>query len=147
VKARPLPLGVEREGAKGSKHLRSSHDDESPTKHRRTGGDATAKDPSMLAEKDVLHHPLPNLFVRVLQENWIRCCGGEKDDETEIEIDVHALGDEALRAIKNRIGAYLHGIARRDAAWSQRKKWSGRARQEASQRTDSHPKLQWRASR
>jgi hypothetical protein len=56
-----------------------------------------------------------------MQENGTRCCCGGEDDETGIEIDVHALGNEALRASKNRIGAYLDGIARRDAALSQRK--------------------------
>jgi hypothetical protein len=80
-----------------------------------------------LAEKDCVNrlllslpprrgqvNPLPDLVVRVLQENGTRCCGGGEDD-------VHALGDETLCAIKNRVGAYLDGIARRGPALSERK--------------------------
>ncbi|KAL6629587.1 hypothetical protein ACP70R_029352 [Stipagrostis hirtigluma subsp. patula] len=126
------PTCIATSATKNPKRPRSCReDDPPPTKRRRAGEDggtpAAAKqaEAMSLEEKEAVNNqlvsllllgsgsrkvsPLPDSIVRLLQENRT----GRGDGNGDIEIDVHALPDDALRLIKNRVGAYLDDRARR----------------------------------
>ncbi|KAL6629358.1 hypothetical protein ACP70R_029123 [Stipagrostis hirtigluma subsp. patula] len=128
--------------AKKPKRPTSCREDEPPPKKRRRAGEdggtpAAAKpkreEAMSLEEKEAVNNqlvsllllgsgsckvsPLPDSIVRLLQENRTGCGDGNGD----IEIDVLALADDALRLIKNRVGAYLDDRARHQKAPKQSK--------------------------
>ncbi|KAL6629424.1 hypothetical protein ACP70R_029189 [Stipagrostis hirtigluma subsp. patula] len=134
------PACIATAAVKNPKRPRSSREEDPlPTKRRRAGGDggtpaaAKREEAMSLAEKEAVNNqlvsllllgsgsrkvsPLPDSIVRLLQENRTGC----GDENGDIEIDVHALTDDALRLIKNRVGAYLEDRARHDKAPKQSK--------------------------
>ncbi|KAL6629426.1 hypothetical protein ACP70R_029191 [Stipagrostis hirtigluma subsp. patula] len=134
------PACIATAAAKNPKRpISSREDDPPPTKRRRVGGDgstpATAKrkEAMSLEEKEAVNNqlvsllllgsgsrkvsPLPDSIVRLLQENRT----GRGDEDGDIEIDVHALTDDALHLIKNRVGAYLDDRAPHEEAPKQSK--------------------------